>query len=137
VHAAASGSALCGLKSGELAVGGALRSAGQRAASYEPDEGFAGSGGFFVVVAPFEEGGEPLVGVAAYEAFGDAGLVERDDLPDIATQRVLGRPDLLAEICSKPVFFAAERHNHPIVRHYDSIVIEHWPKIDGVYRSLA
>ena len=49
-----------------------------RAARCEQDEGFTGAEGFFVITAPFVEGGEPLVGMAADEAFGDARLVEED-----------------------------------------------------------
>jgi len=37
-----------------------------------------------VIVAPFVEGGEPLVGLAADEALGHAGLVEPDRLLGVA-----------------------------------------------------
>jgi hypothetical protein len=67
-----------GLEPGELAVGGALGASWHRAARCEQDEGFTGAEGFFVITAPFVEGGEPLVGMAADEAFGDARLVEED-----------------------------------------------------------
>jgi hypothetical protein len=67
-----------GLEPGELAVGGALGASWHCAARCEQDEGFTGAEGFFVITAPFVEGGEPLVGMAADEAFGDARLVEED-----------------------------------------------------------
>jgi hypothetical protein len=69
---------------GEFAVGRALRPAGHRAASSEPDEGLRYAEGPSVIVAPFVEGGEPLVGLAADEALGHAGLVEPDRLLGVA-----------------------------------------------------
>ena len=61
-----------------------LRPAGHRTASSEPDEGLRYAEGPSVIVAPFVEGGEPLVGLAADEALGHAGLVEPDRLLGVA-----------------------------------------------------
>src|SRR5215212_9561181 len=67
-----------------LAVGGALGATGHLSARCEPQEGFGDPEGLFVVAAPLVEGGEPLVGMAADELFGDARLVQADGLFDIA-----------------------------------------------------
>jgi hypothetical protein len=58
-----------GLEPGELAVGGALGSPRHRTARCEHDEGFTGAESSPVIEAPFVEGGKPLVGMAADEAF--------------------------------------------------------------------
>ena len=58
-----------GPEPGELAVGGALGAPWHRAARCEQDEGFTGAEGFFVITAPFVKEDEPLVGMAADEAF--------------------------------------------------------------------
>jgi hypothetical protein len=66
------------LELGELAVGGALRAPGHLPARGETQEGFGDPEGSFAVAAPLVEEGESLVGVAAYELFGDARLVQAD-----------------------------------------------------------
>src|SRR5215218_10265106 len=66
-----------------LAVGGALGATGHLSARCEPQEGFGDLEVLFVVVASLVEGGEPLVGMAADELFGDARLVQADGLIEI------------------------------------------------------
>ena len=58
-----------GLELGELAIGGALRSAGHFAAGGEPGEDLGHPQRLGVVVAAFVDGGQPFVGVAADETF--------------------------------------------------------------------
>lgn len=65
-----------GLHFGCFAVGAALGALGQGSGGGEAQEGFAGAEGFCVVAAAFVDGGEPLVGMAADEALGDALFVE-------------------------------------------------------------
>src|SRR5918992_5252440 len=60
----------------EFAVCRTLRARGHLPASGELQVGFRDPEGCFVVVAPLVEGGEPLVGVATDELFGDADLVQ-------------------------------------------------------------
>src|SRR5215211_2667915 len=66
-----------------LAVGGALGATGHLSARCEPQEGFGDPEGLCVVVASLVEGGEPLVGMAGDELFGDARLVQADGLIEI------------------------------------------------------
>ena len=82
-----------GLERRELAVGGALGSSGHRVARREPDERLRDPEGLPVIAAPLVEGREPLVGVAADEAFGDARLVEADGFLVVAA--LLGPRGLL------------------------------------------
>lgn len=65
-----------GLHFGCFAVGAALGALGQGSGGGESQEGLAGAEGSCVVSAAFVDGGEPLVGVAADEALGDAPFVE-------------------------------------------------------------
>src|SRR5215210_4138706 len=67
-----------GLELGELAVSGALGSAGHLFAGGELCEGLAHPECFGWVAAVFVDGGEALVGVTADELLGDAGVVELD-----------------------------------------------------------
>src|SRR4051812_35696388 len=66
------------LELGELAVGGALRAAGHLPAGGELCEGLAHPQRFGGVAAAFADGGEPFVGMASDEPFGDARLEEVD-----------------------------------------------------------
>jgi hypothetical protein len=97
----------------KFAVGGALCAPRHLPARGEPHEGFGDPEGCLVMVAPLVEGGEPLVGVASDELFGDARLVQADGLLRVAAllgprglcvalhrgleaaQRVVLRPDPL------------------------------------------
>src|SRR5215213_2072320 len=64
-----------GFELGELAVGGALGSAGHLSAGGEPYESLAYPEGIGGVVPAFVDGGEPFVGVAADELLADADLI--------------------------------------------------------------
>src|SRR5215211_2609982 len=67
-----------GLELGELALGGALGSAGHLSAGDEPYKSLAYPEAFCGVVPAFVDGGEPLVRVASDELLADADLVEVD-----------------------------------------------------------
>src|ERR671910_938596 len=66
------------LELGELALGGALGSAGHFSAGGEFCKRFGHPEGFGEVVTAFVDGGEAFVRVAADEFFADADLVELD-----------------------------------------------------------
>src|SRR5215204_4276886 len=117
-----------GLELGELAVGGALGSAGHLSAGGELCEGFTYPEGLDQVVPAFVDGGESLVRVAADELLADADLVKLDGPFDVAAldgqlgllvalhrglevaKRVLFSPD------PRPLFLCEPVEGRPLTR---------------------